>query len=209
MKASSLLFRKRISILGIVLFLIVGSINLLIYLVKNSIKILINCLKWLKNYINFRKSGYSHAELYSIINSLTGREFEKLIYYIFKELGYKITLTSESCDGGKDLIIENEEGLTYIECKRWSSKDFKVGRPEVQKLVGASVADNVNNMLFITTSNYTNEAKEYAKKFDNLELWDMQDLMLQILKLNLKCIPKILCKTLNNSNVKVLRLKPC
>ena len=38
----------------------------------------------------------------------------------------------------------------------------KVGRPLIQKLVGASVTEKANNLIFITTSDFSNEAIEYA-----------------------------------------------
>ena len=211
MKTSSLLFKRRISILGLCLFIIVTTIKTLFNLFKWSINTIIKTIKWIKNYFHFVKSGYSYSDVYDLINNMTGREFEKFILYLFKELGYKCKLTKATNDGGKDLILYNEnEGNTYIECKRWDMNgDFKIGRPEIQKLIGAADGDCIPNALFITTGKYTKEAYEYANKIDNLELWDISNIMKMICKVNQKQIPKILIKSLNNTNTRIIRLKPC
>jgi restriction system protein len=211
MKASSLLFKRRISILGLCLFLIVASAKTSYKIFRWSIKSVWNTGKWIKNYFHFINAGYSYKDVYDLINSMTGREFEKFCYYLFKESGLKCKLTQASCDGGKDLILYDEyNGETYVECKRWSGDgEFKVGRPELQKLTGAAIADNVLNMLFITTGKYTNEAYEYANKMDNLELWDMKDIMKLVYKIPQERIPHILVRSLDYSNTKIIRLKPC
>ena len=52
----------------------------------------------------------------------------------------------------------------YIQAKRWSGN---VSRPEVQKFVGAVHGQNASRGVFITTSSFTNEAKEYAKNINS------------------------------------------
>jgi restriction system protein len=39
-----------------------------------------------------------------------------------------------------------------------------VGRPEIQKFVGALAGQGANKGIFITTSTFTKDAKEYAPK---------------------------------------------
>ena len=41
---------------------------------------------------------------------------------------------------------------------------FNVGRPAIQKLVGANSIKKADEMIFITTSDFSNEAKDYANK---------------------------------------------
>ena len=65
-------------------------------------------------------------------------------------------------DGGIDGIInEDRLGLDviYIQAKRWEGT---VGRPEIQKFAGALQGQRARKGVFITTSSFTKEAKEYA-----------------------------------------------
>lgn len=96
------------------------------------------------------------------INSMDGHQFEDFISYIYKELGYTVRQMPKTRDGGKDLILRTKEGKVYVEIKRYSSKNL-VSSPLILKLIGSAVSDGVNNCIFLTTSGYTNDAKELAK----------------------------------------------
>ena len=48
----------------------------------------------------------------------------------------------------------------YLQAKRWEAT---VGRPEIQKFVGALQGQRANKGIFITTSNFSNDALDYAK----------------------------------------------
>lgn len=210
MKASSLLFKRKISILGICLFIVYGTCKTSYRAFKWSIRTVYKTGKWIRNYIHFLNAGYSYSDVYHLINNMTGREFEKFIYYLFRELDFKVKLTQTSSDGGKDLILfDKDNGYTYVECKRWKEDGFQVGRPELQKLVGAAVADNIENMLFITTGKYSDPAYEYADTMNNLNLWNMKDIMRIVYRIEQKRIPYILIRSLDYNNTKIIRLKPC
>lgn len=73
----------------------------------------------------------------------------------------------KSGDGGIDGIInEDRLGLDviYIQAKRWENS---VGRPEIQKFAGALQGQRARKGVFITTSNFTKEAKEYASMIES------------------------------------------
>jgi restriction system protein len=68
-----------------------------------------------------------------------------------------------SGDEGIDGIIKEDRlGLevVYIQAKRW--KDT-VQRPEIQKFVGALRGQNARKGAFITTSNYSKGARQFAE----------------------------------------------
>ncbi len=68
----------------------------------------------------------------------------------------------KSRDGGIDGIInEDRLGLDaiYLQAKRWEGV---VGRPEIMKFVGALAGQRATKGVFITTSWFTQEAKDYA-----------------------------------------------
>lgn len=98
--------------------------------------------------------------------------FENLVVKLLTAMGYggsiedSGTVTQATGDEGIDGIIrEDKLGFSkiYIQAKRWDPKS-SVGRPEIQKFVGALAGQGANKGLFITTAQFTKEAKEYVKK---------------------------------------------
>ncbi|WP_283705259.1 restriction endonuclease [Clostridium perfringens] len=81
-------------------------------------------------------------------------------------------LTQETGDYGRDLIINNS---IYVECKKFDENN-SVGRPILQKLLGAMDMFNIEKGIVITTGKYSNTAKEAAKMSGKLILWDSKDL---------------------------------
>lgn len=60
------------------------------------------------------------------------------------------------------MINEDRLGLDviYIQAKRW--KTGKVGRPDIQNFVGALAGKKANKGIFITTSDFLENARDYA-----------------------------------------------
>lgn len=81
----------------------------------------------------------------------------------YKDAGQAI---GRSGDEGVDGIInEDRLGLDviYLQAKRWTGN---VSRPEIQKFAGALQGKRAKKGIFITTSDFTSEAREYAKNID-------------------------------------------
>ena len=99
--------------------------------------------------------------------------FEKLVVDLLVNMGYGGTrqdagrALGKSGDGGIDGIInEDRLGLDviYIQAKRWEGT---VGRPEIQKFAGALQGQRARKGVFITTSNFSKEAVEYASMIES------------------------------------------
>ena len=76
-----------------------------------------------------------------------------------KDAGERV---GQSGDGGIDGIIKEDRlGLDtiYIQAKRWQGS---VGRPEIQKFVGALSGQRAKKGVFITTSRFTADASDYV-----------------------------------------------
>lgn len=105
------------------------------------------------------------------------RDFE---YYVaaFLQLTreFKTHVTKASKDGGKDIIAFDGKEPIYVEVKHWKGN---VGRPAIQKLEGAMSGDKVKRGYFITSSGFTKDAVEYAKK-TNITLIDGNELIRQM-----------------------------
>ncbi|MBY0454183.1 MAG: restriction endonuclease [Burkholderiaceae bacterium] len=94
--------------------------------------------------------------------------FERLVVQLLIKMGYGGSreeagrTVGRSGDGGIDGIInEDRLGLDsiYLQAKRWEGV---VGRPEIMKFVGALAGQRATKGVFITTSWFTQEAKDYA-----------------------------------------------
>ena len=102
---------------------------------------------------------------------LTSREFEEVMAEIYNKLGYKVELTKETRDGGKDIIIRKPEILGdfiyYVECKKYAPNN-PVGIGLVKNLVGTVDADRVNGGILATTSYFTPDARKFVtdNKYD-------------------------------------------
>jgi restriction system protein len=111
-------------------------------------------------------------ELLSRILECSPEFFENLVVELLVKMGYGGSRrdagerVGQSGDGGIDGIIKEDRlGLDtiFIQAKRWQGT---VGRPEIQKFVGALQGQRARKGVFITTSGYTQEAKNYAESID-------------------------------------------
>lgn len=109
-------------------------------------------------------------ELLDMIISKDPAFFEKLVLDLLDKMGYaydkeSIISTDYSGDEGIDGIINEDQfgfNSIYIQAKKWNRSS--VGRPEIQKFLGAVAGQGGIKGLFITTSTFTREAIDYAKK---------------------------------------------
>ena len=113
------------------------------------------------------------GEILDIVKSCSPVFFERRVVALLVKMGYGGTLANaarvigRSGDGGIDGIIDEDRlGLDaiYIQAKRWEGI---VGRPEIQKFVGALQGQRAHKGVFITTSDFTKEAQEYVKNISN------------------------------------------
>lgn len=113
------------------------------------------------------------TELIEIIKSCSPAFFERLVVELLLAMGYGGSRVEagraigQSGDGGIDGIIDEDKlGLDsiYIQAKRWEGT---VGRPEIQKFVGALQGNRAHKGVFITTSEFTKDAQEYVKNISN------------------------------------------
>jgi len=112
-------------------------------------------------------------EILQRIKSCSPTFFERLVVELLVKMGYGGTrqdagrAIGRSGDEGIDGVIhEDRLGLDviYLQAKRWEGV---VGRPEIQKFVGALQGQRAKKGVFITTSDFTKEAVEYVRNIDN------------------------------------------
>jgi restriction system protein len=115
------------------------------------------------------------SEIMTSIMAIEGREgdtfFEKLVTDLLVHMGYgEGHVTSPSNDGGVDGIIATDSlgfDPIYIQAKRYA-KEHKIGRPDIQAFAGALGA--ITRGVFITTSDFRQSAKDYAKTYPHADI---------------------------------------
>lgn len=112
------------------------------------------------------------AELLQQVKSASPEFFERLVLDVMLQMGYGGSrekagqLTDAGPDAGIDGIInEDQLGLDviYLQAKRWEGN---VGRPEVQRFVGALHGKRAKKGVFITTSSFSQDAVNYVATID-------------------------------------------
>ncbi len=98
--------------------------------------------------------------------------FERLVVELLVKMGYGGSIkdagkaTRKVKDEGIDGIIKEDKlglDVIYVQAKKWEGS---VGRPEIQKFVGALAGQGAKKGIFITTSNFSNDALHYTPRND-------------------------------------------
>jgi len=109
------------------------------------------------------------TEILDKVKSCSPIFFERLVVELLVAMGYGGTLqdagraVGKSGDGGIDGIIKEDRlglDVIYLQAKRWEGN---VSRPEIQKFAGALLGNQARKGVFITTSDFTKEARDYVK----------------------------------------------
>lgn len=130
-------------------------------------------------------------ELLNKIMELSPVFFERLVVDLIVKMGYGGSrkdagrATKQSNDGGIDGIIKEDKlGLDeiYIQAKRWDPSRT-VGRPEIQKFIGALAGQGAKKGIFITTAYFSREAKEFIPRNETkvvlIDGEELSDLMIE------------------------------
>jgi restriction system protein len=111
-------------------------------------------------------------EILEKVRNVTPAFFERLVVDLLVKMGYGGSIK----DAGKAIGKTNDEGIDgtikedklgldiiYIQAKRWKEGNI-VGRPEIQKFVGALAGQGAKKGIFITASAFSKDALEYSPK---------------------------------------------
>lgn len=110
-------------------------------------------------------------ELLGKLKKTTPSFFERVVVELLVKMGYGGSRADagkaigRSGDGGIDGIIKEDKlglDVVYIQAKRWDNNP--VGRPDVMQFAGALQAQRANKGIFITTSRFTDDARNYVSQ---------------------------------------------
>ncbi|HEX5364646.1 MAG TPA: restriction endonuclease [Gallionella sp.] len=100
-----------------------------------------------------------------VMECLSPREFEFLIAALFRAKGYKVRVTSQSRDGGADVLCWKHEGMVVekhlIECKHHTGK---IGVPVVRQLAGVVSETGASKGVVVSSSSFSSPAIVFANK---------------------------------------------
>lgn len=115
------------------------------------------------------------------MGELSPSNFERFVALALRHAGYRVKHTGPVFKRGVDLeLMPVEEGarkrLGGVECKRYAPGQL-VGRDPVQTLAGAAALKGGLPGFLITTSGFTEPAKDEAKEHPNISLIDGEHLL--------------------------------
>jgi len=132
------------------------------------------------------------ADLLDQIKAASAELFEKTVVRLLVNMGYGGDLKDagqaigRSGDEGIDGIIKEDRlglDIIYVQAKRWQGT---VGRPEIQKFAGALQGKRAKKGVFLTTSDFSKEAREYAGNIESkIVLIDGESLAKYMIEFNL------------------------
>jgi restriction system protein len=120
----------------------------------------------------------------ALVNALEWKRFEELTAAYFRAKGYNANTTRCGPDGGVDIEVAkpgSSSPLFIVQCKAWNSS--RVGVKPVRELLGVRAARKVPLALFVTSGEYTPEAREFAATVEHLKLLTGRELLSQIKEL--------------------------
>ncbi len=135
-------------------------------------------------------------DLLNKVLELPPAAFERLIVELLVKMGYGGSIKDAgraiggSGDEGVDGVIKEDKlglDVIYLQAKRWKPGNV-VGRPELQKFVGALAGQGAKKGVFITTSTFTKEALDYTPKNETkIVLIDGEQLAQLMIDYNIGC----------------------
>lgn len=117
------------------------------------------------------------ADLLEQLHAVAPSFFEQVVLDLLHGMGYgtdkaSLQRVGGTGDGGIDGVISLDKlGLekVYVQAKRWQNA---VGRPDIQAFYGALAGQRATKGVFITTSTFSPQAKDYAASVEKIVLVD-------------------------------------
>ena len=95
------------------------------------------------------------------VDELPGTEFELLLAYVFRDLGYQVERTAVTGDFGADLVLRRDGKLSIVQAKRQSRP---VGIKAVQEAFSAMTYYSAVEAMVISNAGYTPGARALATR---------------------------------------------
>lgn len=113
------------------------------------------------------------SDVLDAVKKSSARFFENLVVELLVAMGYGGSIADagsvvgKSGDEGIDGVIKEDKlglDVVYIQAKKWTGN--AVGRPVVQSFAGSLEGHRARKGVMITTSSFSQEAREYVKRIE-------------------------------------------
>lgn len=112
-----------------------------------------------------------------LIHDLSPRQFEELVAELIASLGWNVSLTSMTRDGGYDVFATRKDFLgeitSVVEVKKYRP-DRPVGVDIVRELYGVKHLLNVSQSIVVTSSYFTKGARDFEQSRYDINLIDCE-----------------------------------
>jgi len=109
----------------------------------------------------------------NILEELEWRDLERTIAEIFDGLGFNVTLTPPSKDGGKDVIlkcqVQGQQQKYIVEIKHWRSRS-RVGGGDLRDFLNVILREGRDGGLFLSTYGFCDNAFEQLTEIERQRL---------------------------------------
>jgi ssDNA-binding Zn-finger/Zn-ribbon topoisomerase 1 len=98
-----------------------------------------------------------------VLHALEWKRFEQLVEGYFSKTGWQTRPNSTGADGGVDvhLLRPGQPGVAaVVQCKAWNA--YRVGVKPIRELFGVMAADHIAEGFFVTSADYSSEARSFA-----------------------------------------------
>lgn len=96
------------------------------------------------------------------IRNMSWQDFELLVGEAFRRKGFEVRENGGGgADGGIDLVLNKNGKKSIVQCKRW--KTFSIGVPLIRELYGVMTSERASDCIFVSSGNYTAEARLFAE----------------------------------------------
>ena len=108
------------------------------------------------------------------------RRFEAVVEALFAQAGFETRSQAHGTDGGVDIWLyslnhaHGDAPVSIVQCKQWMRQ--KVGVKEVRELRGVMAQHGIARGQFVTTSDFTADAREFAAG-NGISLHDVDGLL--------------------------------
>ena len=110
-----------------------------------------------------------------ILECLSPRDFEFLIAALFRAKGYKVKITSQSRDGGADVLCWKQKNKVVekqlVECKHHSAP---IGVAVIRQLAGVVAETGASKGVVVASSSFTSPAVSFANQTGRVQLIDFE-----------------------------------
>lgn len=124
------------------------------------------------------EKGISEQNSPYVIDSLSVKEFERFLKWLFNELGYEVHPGKYVVEMGVDLVVSKDGEKVAIQAKLYP-KGRNISNQAITKAYQAMGGYGCKKSIIITSGYFTAQAISDAAKL-NLELWDQKTIAAKI-----------------------------